>query len=651
MNKLGLMACTLAPLALLGCSTQPPESTAFRVEQLEVTGNNNPYFVRGALGQVTETIHSAAQAQQAIAGVLPDIAETLGVPAGDLVATRVDRDDLGMSHIRMAQQKNGLRVVNGDVIVSVDAEGTVRTVNSSARDRELPAKAEVSVEEASRVALQGLVDSDAVKRELTYLVANGDGELYLTWEIIVNQRGTGLTSEHVYVDALSGKVVDRHPQLWSLKNRVITNGNGGVFPVAGAPIIGTEAAPPATDQVALAAFNNVGTTYDCYKALYNRDSYDNLGATLTSQMHVVFPTGVGNNTSPNNAVWAAGQRMMAYGDGDGQLMKQLAYALDVTSHELTHAVTSSTSNLVYRDESGALNEALSDIMGAVCEAWKAKAVSANTWLVGEEIWTPNTAGDALRYMNSPSLDTRSPDFYAERYVGPDDNGGVHINSGLPNLTFYLLSVGGKHPRNKTTINVPSIGIDKAGAIFQRALTTKFGPNTNMAQARTLTEQTAQELYPGSCAATAVGLAWAAVGVGGPAPTDAVAPTVAITAPAAGAKVAAGFSVEVNTTDDKCISKVELLVDGAVVQTLTAAPFTFTAPATLTKGAHTLEVRSYDALNSSTTMSTVNVSGGGTGGGDGDGDSELTGGCNAGNQAGGGFLLLGLAALLRFRRRR
>lgn len=655
MNKLGLMACTLAPAALLGCSTQQ-ESTAFRVEQLEVAGNNSPYLVRGDLGQVTETIYSAAQAQQAIAGVLPDIAETLGVPAGDLVAHRVDRDDLGMSHIRMTQQKNGLRVVNGDVIVSIDAAGTVRTVHSSARDRELPSKADVSAAEAARVALDGLLDADATKSELTYLVSNNDGELYLTWEIAVGLRANGLTSELVYVDATTGKVVDRHPQLFSLKNRVINNGNGGVFPVAGAPIIGTEASPPATDQVALAAYNNVGITYDCYKALYNRDSYDNLGATLTSQMHVVFATGVGNNTTPNNAVWAAQQRMMAYGDGDGNLMKQLAYALDVTSHELTHAVTSSTSNLVYQNESGALNEALSDIMGAVCEAWKAKAVSPNTWLVGEEIWTPNTAGDALRYMHSPTLDTRSPDYYPERFTGTDDNGGVHINSGLPNLTFYLLSAGGKHPRNKTTVNVPSIGIDKAGAIFQRALTTKFGPNTNMAQARTLTEQAAAELYPGSCAATAVGMAWAAVGVGGPAPTDAVAPTVAITAPAAGAKVAAGFTVEVNTTDDKCINKVELLVDGAVVQTLTAAPFTFTAPATLAKGDHTLEVRSYDALNQASATSTVTVNGGGTGGGDGngdgDGETELTGGCSTGGQtAGGGFLLLGLAALLRFRRRR
>jgi Thermolysin metallopeptidase, alpha-helical domain/Bacterial Ig domain len=256
-------------------------------------------------------------------------------------------------------------------------------------------------------------------------------------------------------------------------------------------------------------------------------------------------------------------------------------------------------------------------------------------------------------MDTPKRDNASPDYYPERNLGPADNGGVHTNSGLPNLAFYLLSAGGKHPRNKTPFTVPSIGIEKAGAIFQRALTTKFTQNTNMAQARTLTEQAAQELYPATCAATAVGLAWATVGVGGPAPTDAVPPTVAITSPAEGERVTAGFQVQVTSADDKCIQKVELLIDGAVVQTLTAAPYTFTSSATLAAGAHTIEVRSYDAFNQATATANVKVGGTGTGpgGGDGDGgDTDVTGGCNTTGGAGGGLLLC-LAFLLVGRRRR
>src|SRR5262249_24433510 len=155
---------------------------------------------------------------------------------------------------------------------------------------------------------------------------------------------------------------------------------GGVFPVTGAAVVGNDATPP-TDPVALAAFTNTGLTYDYYKTVFNRDSYDNAGAPLTSQVHVIFDYGNGQ-TSPDNAMWAADVRMMAYGDGDGTQMKQLAYSLDVTAHELTHAVTSSTADLVYQNESGALNESMSDIMGSSCETWsKGDVVTENTWLL------------------------------------------------------------------------------------------------------------------------------------------------------------------------------------------------------------------------------------------------------------------------------
>jgi len=312
---------------------------------------------------------------------------------------------------------------------------------------------------------------------------------------------------------------------------------------------------------------------------------------------------------------------------------------------------------VYQNESGALNEAMSDIMAAVCEAWKDKGVSAATWQVGEEIWTPNTPGDALRYMDSPTKDGQSPDYYPERYTGTQDNGGVHLNSGLANLSFYLVAAGGKHPRGKTATTVPGIGIDKAGAIYQRALTTKFTANTSMAQARTLLEQAAQELYPGSCARASVALAWATIGVGA-APSDAAPPKVTITSPATGAQVASGFQVQVDASDDQCIQKIELLVDGAVAQTLTSAPFTFATDAALAEGKHTVEVKAYDTLNQATANTTITVSRNGTGGVDNNGTGnhgnsgngtatggggELTGGCDAGGQSGAG-LLLGLALL-------
>jgi len=647
-----------------GCGVTAGEgadpSTEIQVQQIERNPDGQPYFLGGSLGQVAAPITDVARAPEALAHLLPAIAEALGVPAAELVAHRSERDDLGMTHVRYAQQKNGLRVVGSDVVLHVAADGAVRSVNSTARDRDLTATPSVSVEDATRLAIQATESGTrATRSELTYVVSNTDGELYLAWEIQVRGAEGALVNDIVYVDALTGRVVDRHPQIFTVKSRTVRNGNGGAFPVANAPIVGTEGSPP-TDPVALAAYNNTGLTYDCYKALYNRDSYNGTGATLTSQVHVVFPISATQST-PNNAVWSPDDQMMAYGDGDGVQMKQLAYSLDVTSHELTHAVTSSTADLVYANESGALNEAMSDIMGAVCQAWKEKAITDATWFVGEEIWTPNTPGDALRYMQDPIRDQSSTDYYPTRYTGTQDNGGVHLNSGIANLAFYLLSQGGKHPRNKTTVQVQGIGIDRAGSIFQQALTKGyFTATTDFAKARTGSESAADALYPGSCAKTAVSLAWSAVGVGAAVPADTTPPTVAITAPANNAKVAAGFQVQVNTADNNCINKVELLIDGQVAQTLTAAPFTFTTDAaTITSGSHMIQVKSYDAFSSSAATASLTVTGGGggtgggTGGGDGDvnNSDDVTGGCSTGGNGAAGSLALLFATAFALRRRR
>jgi MYXO-CTERM domain-containing protein len=658
---------------------------AFRVDRIEAAGGQ-PYFLAGELGRIAAPIADVTTAPDALAPALPAIADALRVPAADLIATRAERDSLGMTHVRYAQHKHGLRVVGGDVVLHVGADGTVKAVNSTAKDRALdptPALAAGAAEQLAIAATAGTVA--AHRSELVYVISTGDGELYLAWEVLVIGSHDLPVMDFVYVDALAGAVVDRRPQVFTTKNRVIQDGGGQAFPVFSAPQVGSEGSPPAGDDVALAAYTNTGSTYDCYQALFQRDSYDNAGAKLTSTVHVVFSTG-GGGTSGNNAVWFNSpiptllESQMAYGDGDGTFMTPLAYAYDVTAHELTHAVTSATANLAYQNESGALNEGMSDIMAAVCEAWKDQAISADTWLVGEDIFTPATAGDALRYMANPTADSAlyppelggSRDFYADRYTGTQDNGGVHLNSGIPNLAFHLLVEGGTHPRGRTTHMVTGLGMEKAGAIFYRALTGGyFTANTNLAQARTATEQVAQEMYPG-CTRTAVSSAWAAVGVGSVPPPDAAPPTTEITAPADGARVQPGFQVQVNANDDSCVLKVELSVDGALVETLTAPPFTFTTAASLAPGMHTIEVTTYDAASSSTDTATVTIAapdGGGGGGmcttndqcGDGEtcqsGTCQMDGdpagcGCASGDGRGAaGALALFFATAFALRRRR
>src|SRR5262249_40972512 len=153
----------------------------------------------------------------------------------------IERDEIGMTHVRLEQHKNGLRVVGGDTVLHVGPDGTVRSVNSTARDHALTATPSLGSAGATRLAIAATQGAAAVARsELTYVISNTDGELYLAWEVDV--RGA-MVNDLVYVDALTGRVVDRHPQLFTLKNRVILNGNGGAFPVSGAPTVGSEAMP------------------------------------------------------------------------------------------------------------------------------------------------------------------------------------------------------------------------------------------------------------------------------------------------------------------------------------------------------------------------------------------------------------------------
>jgi bacillolysin len=116
--------------------------------------------------------------------------------------------------------------------------------------------------------------------------------------------------------------------------------------------------------------------------------------------------------------------------------------VDVVAHEIMHGVTQYTSDLIYNGESGALNEAMSDIFGACVDRQEGASIE-DTWLVGENIYTPGVDGDGIRHMNNPTLTgSNDADYYPEKYRGWDDEGGVHWNSGIANLAFSLMVSGG-----------------------------------------------------------------------------------------------------------------------------------------------------------------------------------------------------------------
>jgi bacillolysin len=440
--------------------------------------------------------------------------------AGELSTRRALQDSRGQSHERVTQSFKGVPVFGAQAIIHLGADGSVESITDKlVRNLRVSTTPKLRAEEATQLAITHAGGSMGLaatpKADLVILPEDGSARLtYLVQLETVTAEGNP-SRPNIFIDAETGAVVQEFDNLQTVRNRkTYTAANRTTIP---GTLLRSEGQAPVSDAVANAAHDNAGFTYDFYFNKFGRDSYDGAGTTLTSSVHY--------SRNYVNAYWDGIQ--MVYGDGDGSQSAPLT-VLDVVGHELTHAVTGSSSELIYANESGALNEAMSDIFGASIESFRDGAVSANTWKVGEECWTPATAGDALRYMNDPAI-AGDYDYYPTRYAGTSDNGGVHWNSGIANLAFQLMVAGGTHPRGKTSNAVPALdanaytSIQKGAAIFYRANTVYLTPGSTFSEARGATAQAATDLY-GAAAATSVNEAWTAVGVGAP-PTWAVISTV------------------------------------------------------------------------------------------------------------------------------
>jgi Zn-dependent metalloprotease len=209
-------------------------------------------------------------------------------------------------------------------------------------------------------------------------------------------------------------------------------------------IVRQEGGPATGDTAVNEAYDYSGATYDYFKTIHGRNSLDDAGMTLVSSVHV--------GVNYQNAFWNGTQ--MAYGDGDGSVFLRFTKALDVVAHELSHGVVSHTCALEYRDEPGALNEHFADVFGTLVKQYTLKqTVKAADWLIGHDLMGPGTTARAIRsfdagpaYQHDPVLGTDpQPKHYSKLYTGSADNGGVHINSGIPNHAFYLVAhaLGGR----------------------------------------------------------------------------------------------------------------------------------------------------------------------------------------------------------------
>ncbi|WP_242056926.1 M4 family metallopeptidase, partial [Planktothrix sp. FACHB-1355] len=265
-------------------------------------------------------------------------------------------------------------------------------------------------------------------------------------------------------------------------------------------LIRGEGDPATGDLAADEAYDGSGATYDFYYEIFGRNSIDDRGMRLDSTVHF--------GVNYDNAFWNGSQ--MVYGDGDGEIFERFTKAIDVIAHELTHGVTEHEAGLIYWGESGALNESFSDVFGSlVKQRVLNQTVDEADWIIGAGLFTPNVNGVGIRSMKAPGTayddpvlgKDPQPAHMKDIYKGFEDNGGVHINSGIPNHAFYLAAM-----------EIGGYGWEKAGKIWYVALKDRLRQRSNFKRSANNTIAIAGELYGvESMEQKAVRHAWQQVG--------------------------------------------------------------------------------------------------------------------------------------------
>ena len=281
------------------------------------------------------------------------------------------------------------------------------------------------------------------------------------------------------------------------KLRTVYDAENG-FGLPGKAVRG-EGEPPTTDVAVNEAYDALGATYDYYWDVHHRDSIDGRGLPLDATVHY--------RKSFNNAFWNG--RQMVFGDGDGEIFGRFTQSLDIIGHELTHGVTQYEAGLDYQDQSGALNEHMSDVFGSLVRQYTLKQTAKQAdWLIGAGLWAKGVHGVALRSMKAPGTAYDDPRLGKDPqpanmrgYVDTgDDNGGVHINSGIPNHAFYLAAIGFG---GKAWV--------KAGRVWYFALTQLLHRDADFATAAAATVDAAGREF-GTKGANVVRTAWKKVGI-------------------------------------------------------------------------------------------------------------------------------------------
>lgn len=428
----------------------------------------------------------------------------------ELALRRIEPDArLGFAHVRLDQTYAGIPVFGRQLVVHLDADERIVAVNGQfSPNLSLPTAAAISAAQAEAAALANLRAEQLLPFEQarvtitpapdqTRLMVYIDpaGHATLTWHVrLLTESPLGQWS--FFVNARRGTVVHAINGVMPVKRRqTYTARNTTRIP--GRLII--DEGERSRDQVAQAAHDGAGIVYDYFFNNFERDAFDGQGSPMVSTVNYGS-----DPEDAENAAWVGDYQQMIYGDG-GRIFKPLPLALDVVAHEFTHGVIDTSSQLIYENQSGALNESYADVFGAL--------IDDKNWTIGEVvIKSPPFPRPYLRSLEDPNArgayDPRNPlqgvgqpasmsEFARLPNSRRADNGGVHINSGIPNRAHFLLA--------------QAIGREKMGQIAYRTLTQYLTPDSDFADAASASARAAADLF-GQAEVDAVRRAFSQVGI-------------------------------------------------------------------------------------------------------------------------------------------
>ncbi len=507
-----------------------------------------------ALGQDTQTQKGTSFFAREPAETLEwDARITVMEAARDLHRIGSDSEASGWLHERFQQRYRGLRVYGAHLLRHWRGGSVVQVNGRYHEGIHIDTTAGIGAAEAGLAAERSVNSEAHTVGQPELLIYPAETGLVLAYKTHVR---TPVDLYLVFVDAGTGRVVDYWSDLrrqtpligegtgtWQDTKKMSVTQQSGTYKAldGGRPaaiytvdtggdynrwsrnqINPTQATATDSDNIwqdgaVVDAHVYAGWTYDYYFTRFGRRGLNGNNMSIVSYVHY-WPRGFGASPDLNNTFWNPTNNSVNYGDGDGVTFNYFSSALDIVVHELTHAVSRFTADFIYRDEHGALGESFSDIMAIGAEFLFENHGSGRQqaeWLVGEDLYINNFSGGtrALRSAGNPQA-FGNPDHYSKRYLGSEDNGGVHINSTIPTHAFYLFVQGGT---NRTSgIHVRGIGLDNIGRaeqIFYRAFTVYLGPTSHFHEAREATIQSAIDLYGWVAGEVQqVTAAWDAVGV-------------------------------------------------------------------------------------------------------------------------------------------